>query len=177
MRAYDGSMQSTFQIDLTDVLKREGGFVNDPKDPGGATNHGVTQHEYDHWRAAHGLPSRSVVKIATDEIAAIYAEDYWQPIHGDALPAGVDYCVFDFAVNSGPTRAVKFLQRAVGVKDDGILGHATLDAVARHDARVTIESICDSRQEYLEHLPTFSHFGRGWTARVDQVRAAAEKLV
>src|SRR4051812_49409881 len=122
-------MQSTFQIDLADVLRREGGFVHDPLDPGGATNHGVTQHEYTHWRAGHGLPSRSVRLIATDEIAAIYAEDYWQPIRGDDLPAGVDYCVFDFAVNSGPTRAVKFLQRAVGAKDDGAIGDKTLSAV------------------------------------------------
>ena len=155
------------------VLKHEGGYVNHPKDPGGATNKGVTQRTYDAWQARNNKPKRSVKQIQDAEVAAIYRAQYWDKVQADDLPAGLDYAVFDFAVNSGPSRAAKFLQRIVGVHDDGIIGMQTLDAVSKFEVSSIIRKLCDNRLAWLKRLKTFSTFGRGWTRRVEEVKGAA----
>lgn len=155
------------------VLKHEGGYVNHPADPGGATNKGVTQKTYDGWRDKQGLPRQSVRNIADDEVQAIYRRDYWDAIKGDDLPSGVDYAVFDFAVNSGINRASRYLQDVVRVAADGRIGPATLAAVRAMDARDVVNRLCDARMAFLRGLNTFPTFGKGWTARVDEVRVKA----
>lgn len=170
-------MRSNFDKALASVLVHEGGYVNHPKDPGGATNKGVTQAVYDDWRQDKGLARRSVRDIAPVEVMAIYKLLYWDRVKGDELPAGVDYCVFDFAVNSGVNRAARFLQRAVGVAEDGQLGPVTLKAVAAAEPRCLVDAISFARLSFLKGLTHFSTFGKGWTRRVEDVRAKAKALL
>lgn len=161
---------------LSRVLLHEGGFVDHPSDPGGATNRGVTFRVYDAYRRRKGLPTQDVRKITAEEIAEIYRLQYWNAVKADYLPAGVDYVLFDGAVNSGPSQSIKWLQRALGnVVVDGIIGQATLQAVAEHPRpSELINAICDRRMAFLKALRTWRTFGKGWTARVEGVRKTAK---
>jgi lysozyme family protein len=134
---------------------------------------GVTQKTYDGWRDRHGQPRQSVRLISDAEVSAIYRRDYWDAIKGDQLPAGVDYCVFDFAVNSGINRAARYLQNAVGTAADGVIGPATIAAANSVGAASIINHICDARIAFLKGLATWPTFGDGWTARVADVRSLA----
>jgi len=169
-------VKANFPASLAAVIQHEGGFVNDPRDPGGATNRGITQAVYDDWRASHGLPLQSVRNLVNSEVEAIYCTRYWDAIRGDDLPSGVDYCTFDFAVNSGVNRASRFLQNAAGVTSDCKIGPVTLAAVAGIPPLLLIRAVCAARLDFLRRLETFDRFGRGWTARVNEVRDRAEAL-
>jgi lysozyme family protein len=169
-------MIDNFGLSLGYVLRSEGGYVNDPQDPGGATNEGVTQHQYDIWRIAHHQETRSVRFIDPNEVEAFYKAWYWDKVVGNILPSGVDYCVFDCAVNSGPHRAAEWLQEAVGALPDGQIGQKTMAAVAATDPEHIIEMVCNERLAFLETLPTWHHFGNGWTNRVNQVEARAKAM-
>jgi lysozyme family protein len=169
-------MKCNFDAALAAVLTHEGGYVNHPRDPGGATNKGVTQAVYDDWREDKGLPRLSVRDITPEEVTAIYKLQYWDRVKGDQLPAGVDYCVFDFAVNSGVNRAARYLQQAVGATPDGQIGPATLAAVGCKPPSEVVNDVCDARMEFLRRLTTFATFGRGWSRRVSDVRVKAGAL-
>lgn len=169
-------MNANFAPSLTLVLQHEGGFVDDPKDPGGRTNEGVTQAVYNDWRASEGLPPADVKLIGQWEVQAIYRKLYWAALSADLLPFGVDYAAFDFAVNSGVNRATRFLQKAVDVSDDGQIGPVTIAAVNARSAAQTIDALCDARLDFLKHLSVFDRFGRGWTTRVADVRAKAKQM-
>lgn len=163
------------QASLDKVLVHEGGYVNHPDDPGGPTNKGVTQRVYDDYREGRGLPRRSVKKITAAEVFEVYDRRYWDLIKGDHLPIGVDYVVFDGAVNSGVSQSAKWLQRALGSryagKVDGIIGPTTLDAVRDHpDHDALIAAICARRMAFLKALKTWKTFGKGWTRRVNGVK-------
>lgn len=164
---------SRFDECLPLVLAHEGGKVNHPKDPGGRTNMGVTQAVYDQFRRDSGLPVRDVWEIGETEVRTIYHRGYWLRSRCDALPPGVDYSVFDAAVNSGPRRAAEWLQEAAGAKVDGIIGPDTLRRVAAGDPKLIVNTMCDARMDFLRRLPTWGTFGRGWTRRVDSVRLQA----
>jgi len=116
------------------MLEHEGGFVHHPRDPGGMTNLGVTKSVYELWK---GRPvSESEMRALTiDDVRPIYHAKYWTKVRGDDLPLGVDYAVFDFAVNSGVRRAARTLQQLVGVHDDGVIGPFTIGATKAVDAR------------------------------------------
>jgi len=149
------------------ILVHEGGYVNHPKDPGGATNMGVIQRTYDGWRIRNGKPTQSVRNITKAEVIAIYKDQYWDKVWGDRLPAGLDYTLYDFAINSGPTRAIKFIQRLVGVKEDGVMGNVTFAAIAaKNDIEQLIIDVNYERWNWMKRLRTFSTFGKGWTRRV-----------
>lgn len=162
-------MQSNFPNALKQVLVYEGGYVNNPNDPGGATNKGVTQGVYDTWRKANGKPKQSVKFLTTQEIQAIYKNNYWDKIKGDQLADGVDLATFDLAVNSGVNRAIKMLQKVSGVTVDGIIGPATI-AAANKDPVATTKALCDARLAFLQALPTWRFFGKGWSNRVASVK-------
>lgn len=147
------------------TLKWEGGYSNDKYDPGGATMKGIIQREYDSYRVRHGLPKQSVRNISDDEVDDIYFNSYWDEVRADELPAGVDLAVFDFGVNSGPTTAIKYLQKALGVNVDGHIGQITLNAVHRADPDATVSAIMSYRRAYLRSLKTFWRFGNGWLSR------------
>lgn len=149
------------------ILVHEGGYVNHPKDPGGATNFGVIQRTYNGYRRRKGLPERSVRDITNAEVIDIYKSQYWDAVKGDMLPSGLDYVMYDCAINSGPARSAKFLQRRLGVKADGMIGNVTLGALAGvNDIESLIKNLCYDRWNWLKTLRTFSTFGRGWTRRV-----------
>lgn len=159
------------------VLAHEGGFIHHPDDPGGATNKGVTQAVYDAFRQRSGQDARSVREITQAEVDAIYDQQYWDRVNGDRLPSGIDYAVFDYAVNSGVSKATKDLQRALGVPADGIVGLNTLVAAGECDPAAIIRDLCDRRMRFLRSLKTWRTFGRGWTSRVNGVRSSALAMV
>lgn len=165
-----------FAVCLKTVLRHEGGYSDHPADPGGATNMGVTRKTLARWRGVAPwtlLPKSEVKALGKDEVARIYRSLYWDACAAGKLPNGLDLAVFDFGVNSGPDRAVRTLQEALGVETDGIAGPVTLAAAARADRHAAINAICDRRLAFLRRLATFPTFGRGWTRRVADIRAAA----
>lgn len=166
-------MKENYPQALKQVLKYEGGYVDHPKDPGGPTNKGVTQAVYDNWRKSQNLSTQSVRAIADSEVAAIYKNLYWDRISGDLLPSGVDFAVFDFAVNSGVSRAAKTLQAVVGVTQDGVIGPATIQATKTYVAM----SITNRRLAFMQSLSIWSTFGKGWSARIADVNAQIIALV
>ncbi len=172
--------RSRFDICLDAVLRHEGGYVDHPADPGGATNLGITHKTLARWRRISPwwkLPKSEVQALQRPEAARIYRASYWDRCRLSQLPPGLDLALFDFAVNSGPDRAIRTLQAELGVAADGQIGPLTLDAVERQASRKglgpMIEALCDRRLGFLRRLPTFPTFGRGWTARVAGIRAAA----
>lgn len=161
---------------LAKVLAHEGGYSNNKADPGGPTMKGVTQRVYDAYRKGKGLAVRSVRGITTDELNEIYDRQYWDAVKGDHLPDGVDYVLFDGAVNSGPGRSIMWLQQALRPvytgRIDGVMGMGTITALkAINNNDALIDKICDARMNFLRHLGTFAIFGKGWSARVREVRA------
>ena len=165
-------MKKNFKRSLKHVLVHEGGWADHPKDPGGATMKGVTLTTF---RRHFGKEqSKTALRIITDEqLGQIYRSGYWDKCHCDKLPSGVDYAVFDAAVNSGPGRSAKWLQAAVGAKQDGGIGPRTLAKVKEHDSIQVSDNICDRRLAFLRSLATWPTFGKGWGRRVEGVRATA----
>lgn len=160
-----------FKAALVRVLASEGGYVDHPKDPGGATFQGVTQRTYDAYRRGKGMKLRTVRSMAESERDEIYRRQYWDAVQGDNLPAGVDYVMFDGCVNSGPKQSIKWLQRALGAAYhgaiDGVIGLATLAALnAVEDMPALIDRICARRLAFLRALGTWPTFGKGWKSRV-----------
>lgn len=167
--------RESFGPALTCVLVQEGGYSDHVDDPGGATMMGITQATLVAWRGV-SVTRADVRALTRDEAASIYRARYWNAVRGDDLPAGLDLAVFDFAVNSGATRAIRSLQRMLGVTVDGLIGPETLTAAGARPASETIAALCAGRRAFLERLSTFPVFGRGWTRRIREVEAAALKL-
>ena len=158
-------------------LTFEGGKVDDPADPGGRTNKGITQATYDRFRARKGMQRRDVFVITDDEVQEIYHDQYWNLIKGDQLPPGVDLVVMDGAVNSGPAQSIKWLQAALDVPADGLIGPTTLHAVnAAQDYDALIARIIAKREAFLRTLSTFKHFGKGWLNRTLQVEQIGQAI-
>lgn len=171
-------MQSNFEKCLEKLLTHEGGYVNHPSDPGGMTNLGVTARVWEEW-VGHPVDEKQMRALTPETVAPLYKKKYWDACRADELVSGVDYCVFDVAVNSGPGRAIKFLQSTVGVTADGGFGPATLAAVkkAEEDPVKLIEAYCFIRLEFLKSLKTYETFGKGWKRRVEEVEAEAIKML
>lgn len=165
-------MDRNFARALALVLKSEGGWSDNPADPGGATMKGVTLANF--RRFVKPDATKAELREITDEqLATVYRRFYWDAVAGAELPDGVDYAVFDFAVNSGPGRATKYLQAAVGTAQDARIGPATLQAVRARPAGTIIDDLCDARLAFLKRLPTWPIFGKGWSDRVGSVRSRA----
>ncbi len=173
-------MRETFPAALAALLRHEGGYVNHPEDPGGHTNMGITLTTLTSWRRRQGKPDPTVEELralSREEAAALYRWQYWEVIKGDSLPAGLDYALFDFAVNSGPARAGRFLQKIVGSAADGIIGVNTLAALeGAGSTGFVIAKLCEDRLAWLRSLRGWSHFGRGWRRRVGEVSASAKAM-
>jgi lysozyme family protein len=149
------------------LLKHEGGFVDHKDDPGGATRFGITE------AVAREVGYRGDMRDLPIALAArIYRERYWDAVKAEQLPAAVRYVVFDAAVNSGVTQAARWLQRAVGVRDDGVIGPQTLAAVAQHQPDVLVRRFLSQRLRFMSGLANWPAFGRGWARRIADLMEA-----
>lgn len=170
-------MRENFQKSLSIVLLSEGGWANNPSDPGGPTMEGITQKIYDAFRQSVNLGSRSVKFISASERDSIYKAQFWDAISGDLLPSGLDLALFDEAVLSGPVQAARDLQRVLRVKVDGHIGLVTLaSAQGLLNRKLAVNELCNLRLGLIHRLVTFSLFGKGWEARIARVRSAALSL-
>lgn len=157
-------------LDVT--LKWEGGYSDHPADPGGATNMGITIGRLSEVRGRQ--VSKAEVKALTlAEAKDIYEKYYWRPVWGEQLPHGVDLATFDFGVNSGPSRGVRYLQWCVGTSQDGVMGPKTLTAAIMADGKQVIQTLCARRLSFVQGLSTFKVFGKGWSRRIADVEAKA----
>jgi lysozyme family protein len=158
-----------FDAALGVVLKHEGGYVNDPQDPGGETIFGISRRSHpEAW--ANGRPSQA-------QAALIYRQDYWDRCKCDELPAPIAVMVLDTAVNCGGKRAIQMLQRAIDVDDDGVLGPKTIQRCKELDVETSVNTMAEQRKDYYRGLSTFSRFGKGWIRRVDDVLTESLSLV
>ncbi len=146
------------------LLGHEGGFVDHPSDPGGATNWGVTQAV----ARANGYTGH-MRDFPVDMAKAIYWRQYWVPIKADDLPPAIRYAVFDAAVNSGAKQAVKWLQRAIGVNDDGVVGPQTMTFARAANPDFVLRRMLGERLQFMTDLKTWQAFGRGWARRIAEV--------
>lgn len=169
--------KGNFEKLLPLILHHEGGYVNHPKDPGGATNKGITLNTYRAYKNNQGLTSNDLKRITNEEVSDIYRARYWNVIRGDDLPSGLDYAVFDFAVNSGNSRAIRYLQRLVDADDDGFMGPKTLEKVLKFNVSSLIVGLCYNRLQFMKSLKIWSTFGTGWKSRVDSVQEKSLKFI
>lgn len=174
-----GASVTAFDTALAFTLPAEGGYVDDPQDHGGATNHGVTQGAYDVFRDRMENPRRAVSLITTAEVSRLYLEDYWTPGHCDDLPLKLAVTHFDWCVNHGVPGALKTLQQTVGVSADGVWGPATATAVAESPSAAYYTYINARRTwytDYTQSRPDQAKFAPGWMKRCDQLQKYVEAL-
>jgi lysozyme family protein len=165
--------KASYEVALTRLLADEGGYCNDKNDPGGPTRYGITLNDARlHWKS--NATARDVQTMPIEVAKGIYRAKYWDAQRCDELPAGVDYAIFDYGVNSGIGRSGKVLRRKLGMSDT--VSTVTNDVVAmagRAGPEKLAAAICDERLAFLMSLKTWPAFGRGWGRRVAGVRAAA----
>lgn len=177
-------MEKNFSTALQHVLDIEMGFQNDPRDPGnrlpdgrhGCTNLGVTQYMWEAF-VGHPVSTEDMKKLNRERVARFYKYKYWDTVKADELPDGIDYLVFDFAVNAGPGRAVKLLQSVVGVPEDGAVGPKTLKAVKSITPATLIQVYTEAKEEFYKSLKSFNVYGKGWLARADTAEKTAYTLL
>ena len=169
-------VKQTYDKAITEVFEWEGGYTNDAADPGGPTNWGITIFDARmYWKPdATAADVRAMPKSVASEI---YVKHYADPVKYDLLPAGVDYAVLDYGINSGISRAAKVLQRISGAPVDGKIGLATVAAARAMDPADLVRRICDERLSFLQNLRTWPVFGKGWGRRVAGVKQTALGMV
>jgi len=165
--------QGTFDAALKALLIHEGGYTNHPDDPGGPTNWGITLADARrYWKADAG--AKDVASMPVSVAGDIYRTRYWQALKCDELPTGLDYCVFDYGVNSGVQRAGRVLRQVLGINDaSGRITRDIITLAAQKDAAPLIRAICAERLAFLQRLKTWPVFGRGWSRRVREVEVRA----
>lgn len=169
-------MKDNFEQCFALMLKSEGGYTNNPRDPGGMTNLGVTHIDWAKW-AGHEPTESEMRSLTPQMVMPLYKAWYWDKICGDDLPYGVDYAVYDYGVNSGIGRSAKTLQNIIGVDADGMIGPKTLAALDKEYPSTVVQEICDRRLAFLQSLPTWETFGKGWGTRVKSVERIALDMV
>lgn len=171
---------SRFQQCQTVTAKWEGGWSDHPDDPGGKTMYGLTDAVWQAYLRRYGKPSRPVRTATKAEVEELFKRQYWDAVSGDELPPGLDLAVYDFAINSGPSRAIRHLQAALGVKQDGVIGNVTLaaarEAYDRDEDDDVIRRIMAGRKAFLQRLPTWGTFGKGWNNRLVDVARQADLM-
>ena len=169
-------MVNNFEKSLALVLKHEGKFVNHKDDPGGMTNLGVTQNAWRDW-VGHGVDEATMKSLTVDMVAPLYHLKYWNACLCNQLPSGVDYLVFDFAINAGPSRAIKTIQRALKITADGVIGPVTIKAIKGANAEDFITDFTHAKEVFYRSLSTFNIFGKGWLNRVADSKKSAEEMI
>ena len=168
-------MKANFDASMRQCLKHEGGYVDHPKDPGGATNLGITKATLEDFRG-RPVTKAEVKALTVAEAIDIYRRKYARVINYDALPSGLDHVTLDPAINSGPKRGAQWLQGALGVKADGKIGDGTLAKARSANVPQVIRKACAIRMGFLRGLKIWGTFGKGWSRRVAEVEAFAMKL-
>lgn len=167
---------SRFEDCLARILKHEGGYVNDPLDSGGRTNLGVTQRVWEEW-VGHPVTEADMKALTPQKIAPMYKLKYWNPSYCEVLPKGLDYVVFDFAVNAGTGRSVKTLQSAIGCVADGVIGPKTMAVINDANTKDLIAKFSDARADFYQGIvarkPDQARFIKGWLNRVEESRKLA----
>ena len=167
---------SRFQECLARILKHEGGYVNDPLDSGGRTNLGVTQRVWEEF-VGHLVTEADMKALTPEKIAPMYKLKYWNPSYCEVLPKGLDYVVFDFAVNAGTGRSVKTLQQAIGCVADGVIGPKTMAVINDANPKDLIAKFSDARADFYQGIiarkPDQARFIKGWLNRVEESRKLA----
>ncbi len=171
----DGEMRQNFATIMDFIFLQEGGYVDHPSDPGGATNWGITLDTLRRWRGTP-VTKEAVQHLTQNEAMAIYAANYWSPIRGDELRSGMDCSVMDFSVNAGVSRAVKLLQALVHMAQDGVMGPQTLRAVEVSQIETLVMAYAAQREAYYRSLSTFATFGTGWLRRNAATKARSLAL-
>jgi lysozyme family protein len=146
-----------FEQAFEKLIGHEGGYVNDPRDPGGETKYGISKRSY---------PGEDIAGMTIERAKLLAHRDYWGPAGCDAVPPGIKFDLFDTAYNSGPRMAVRLLQRAAGVEDDGELGPHTLQAVQSMDPERLVARFNGWRLDFMNDLPAWPAFARGWSQRI-----------
>jgi lysozyme family protein len=172
-------VHDNFQSELGLILEFEGGYSDDPDDHGGRTMCGITQREYDIYRERAGSAKQTVADMSPEERDSIYEQSYWDAVRGDELPSGLDLCMFDYAVNSGPTRAILTLQKIIGVPATGTLSTSCLNALNTHVLEDVVSAYQKSRADFLTRIGTGDQrkFLKGWLYRVGRVTEAVMVMV
>ena len=165
-------MKDNFDECLKMLLHHEGGYVNHPSDPGGETNLGVTKKVYQEWGG-----TKDMKDLTVEDVAPIYKKNYWDRCKSDDLESGVDWVVFDWAVNSGTGRSAKAIQKICGASQDGAIGPKTLALIGKQNTQYVIEEFGKIRQDFYESLKTFDTFGKGWTRRNKETTAKALEMI
>ena len=150
------------------LMELEGGFVDNPNDKGGATKYGISKKQY---------PDLDIENLTLDKAKEIYYRDYWDRYKCRFLPDSLSVALFDSVVNSNAKRMIKFLQQALGVTADGVIGNQTIGAANRLPEKKVLNDFLDLRLEYLMSLKDWKHFGNGWCARVSKLRKYCEELI
>ncbi len=146
-----------FDIAFERLIGHEGGYVNDPRDPGGETKYGISKRAY---------PGEDIAGMTLERARELYRRDYWGPAGCDAVPDVVKFDLFDMAVNSGVKTAIRTLQRTVGTEPDGVLGPVTLQAVQSMNPVRFVARFNGHRLQFMSSLATWPAFGRGWANRI-----------
>ena len=164
-----------FDTAVAFTLREEGGFTDDPRDPGGATSLGITLATLNHWRG-RACTADDVRVLTLAEAQAIYQALYWHAMRCDLLPSGIGLMVFDFGVNAGPGTSARELQAIVGVAVDGVIGPLTALASKGVEGAALIAALHDAHEARYRSLPGFAVFGTGWLARLKRCSALAINL-
>ena len=157
---------NNFPILIDRILKHEGGYVNNPKDPGGETNWGISKRSYPHL---------NILMLTREDAKAIYEKDFWNTLKCDRFYDGVAYQLLDSAVNSGITQTIRFLQRGLGVADDGVFGPVSLAASQKMGETDQLFLFLAERLEFMTKLSNWADAGKGWVRRIaTNLRYAAQ---
>ena len=168
-------MTGNFKECLDLVLKSEGGYVNNPSDPGGMTNLGVTKRVWEEY-SGHEVDEKTMRELTPEKVAPLYEQRYWRPTYCEVLPRGLDLLIFSMGINAGTGRSVKLLQQSLGCVPDGVIGSRTMELVKQSNVADLIGKFSQARRQYYESLKTFPIFGRGWLARVDKEEQEALQM-
>jgi lysozyme family protein len=169
-------MRPNFKASLAHVLKQEGGWSDNPNDPGGATNHGITIATYREYVNNPNASKEDLRNIDPSVVESIYYQRFWKRMNCNDMPSGLDACLFDFGVNAGNKRAVTILQRAADTDDTGVVSQELMDAIKNADIKELIGTFSDLRRNFYKNLKLFPTFGKGWLARVDRTQAFSMDL-
>ena len=169
-------MISNWDKAFKQIIKSEGGFVNHPSDPGGMTNLGCTKKVWEEW-VGHQVSEQDMRDLTSEKVAPLYKNRYWDRVKGDDLPTGLDYLLFDMAINAGPGRATKLLQTALGTIPDGAIGPNTMKLLHNANSEELIQKFSDEKEKFYKSLPTFPTFGKGWLNRITEVKTVATEMI